>query len=90
MLETYNLEIANKESEEELAEIIKVWSCRKPQKPSMSASAPKAYAKIVFQVSPVLEKPLVKYMLLTGCIKKDGKPPRGYLEREATSLLGKL
>jgi hypothetical protein len=69
---------------------IHVWRRRKPQKQGRSRSNPAAYSKLIFSMIEELEAPLVKYLVTTKAVQKQGKPPRSYLEREASTLLGKV
>ena len=73
--------------EDEIAAKIKVWRVRKPQKQSKTKGINGRYAKFVLASPEGLEKHLKTYLLETGAVQKFGRPPRGYLEREATRLL---
>ena len=72
--------------EHEIKQIVKVWRGRKPPRKGKG----KKMMKMVLCLIPEVQIPLMEYLLLTGGVEKRGKAPRGWLEREASSLLSKL
>ena len=75
---------------EQIADNIKIWRCRKPQKMSKVKGMKTEYAKLSFAVAPDLEGPLTRILLAAGSQRKSGKAPRSWLEREASALLNKF
>jgi hypothetical protein len=75
----------------EVAGAIHVFRCKRPQKTSKSSrSNPPNYAKLTVSLVEGLEIPLTKYLKASGGVLKQGKPPRAFLEREASTLLNRL
>ena len=70
-------------------QIVKVWRARKPQKQAKGHKMGK-YVKLNFAIDERLACSLHQVLLLTGCVEKAGKAPRGFLEREAARLLQKF
>ena len=83
--EAWDQEIKGKD-EEHILRNLKVWRGRKPQKQS---KGPK-HLKLILCLSDPLQELLSTYLLQTDCKQKIGQAPRGYLEREAASLMKKL
>ena len=48
------------------------------------------YCELLFCVKSELDQPLHNFLAATGAEIRVGKPPRGYLEREAAALLAKM
>ena len=82
------LKIAEME-ETQATQIVKVWKARKPQKQAKGHKMGK-YVKLNFAMDDRLACSLHQVLLLTGCVEKAGKAPRGFLEREAARLLQKF
>jgi hypothetical protein len=77
-------------TEKEVWDYIKVWRCKKPQKPSKKAMKGEGYCKLIFCLGDDMADPLRDLLKATGGEIKWGKAPRSYLEREAQRLLGKV
>ena len=83
--EAWDQEIKGKD-EEHILKNLKVWRGRRPQKQS---KGPK-HMKLILCISDPLQELLATYLLQTDCKQKIGQAPRGYLEREAATLMKKL
>ena len=81
--------ISGKE-EEDIAAVIKVFRIKRPQKQGKAKGITGRYAKFICAVEPELEAAMRSLLQETGAVEKHGRAPRGYLEREAGRLLGRL
>ena len=89
LLAVWKLKVEGK-SEEDVHSIIRVFRARKPQKQSKQKGLTAEYVKITLCMDPMLEAPITSLLRKIGSIRKSGKAPRGYLEREASSLLNRM
>ena len=77
-------------SEEEIHGMIKIFRVRKPQKQSKQKGMSSDYTKVTLCLDPCLEIPIMAMLKKAGAIRKSGKAPRGFLEREASTLLNRM
>ena len=75
---------------EQVGDSVRIWRCRKPQKSSVVKGMKEGYAKLSMAVCPELGEPLSRILLAAGAVRKVGKAPRSWLEREASTLLNKF
>lgn len=88
MVEAWTLTTPEQLDEAQTRDLIRVWRVRKPQKQGKTKVAQGNYVKLQLSLRQDLALPLKELLLHIGAVVKHGKAPRGYMEREASRLLG--